>query len=162
VDCPNRQPEALKQQPGILTKGVPGYEQPSENHHFKWICILIFGFVAVSQAQAARKGRPGSMERTEWCKSKLDSCVSDANDDCDDTYSGDTDLALCKSSEVNSCKNTYGSTSDCMSRDRVSTGSRKAEAPAGQKAITAPERKPRSPKDKLKSRAQPMSPKAAK
>jgi len=132
-----------------------------KNHHFKLICILIFGFLAVSQLQAARKGRPGSMDRSEWCKSKLDSCVSDANDDCDETYSGDTDLALCKSSEVNSCKNTYGSTSDCMSRDRVSTGSRKANAPAGQKAITTPESSSRSPRDKLKGRAQPMSPKTA-
>ncbi|AOW12778.1 hypothetical protein LPB72_17405 [Hydrogenophaga crassostreae] len=140
---------------------IPQMNSNRKNHHLKLVCILTFAFLAGSQVHAAQKGTPQSQARSDWCKSKMDSCVSDANDDCDDTYSsGTTNSALCKSSEVNTCKNAYGSTSDCMSRDRVSTGSRKAQAPAGQKAIEAPEGGSRSPKDRLKGRAQPEASRA--
>lgn len=138
------------------------------NHHpATWICALMLGLLTVSGVQAAEKGRAGTDTRSDWCRSKLQSCVSDANDDCEETYGSDsTDSALCKSSEVSVCKNAYGSTSDCMSRDRVASGSRKSEAPSGQKAVAAPENKPRSPRDRIKNRAttaQPMQviPKAA-
>ena len=122
-------------------------------HPAAWMCALMFGLLTASGGQAAEKGKAGTSTRSDWCQSKLHSCVSDANEDCEETYGSDsTDSALCKSSEVNVCKNAYGSTSDCLSRDRVSSGSRKSEAPAGQKAVAAPENKPRSPRDRIKSR----------
>lgn len=103
-----------------------------------FICGLIFCLLTVSQAYAARKGTAGSLERKAWCSSKMDDCVSSANDDCDDTrFNTSTALALCKSSEVKACKDTYGSTSDCLTRDKVTTVPRKAKAVTGQKVHKA-------------------------
>lgn len=131
------------------------------------ICSLVFSLLAASQTHAARKGIPRSDNRTSWCASKLDSCIKTANDDCEETWGSfqSTDLSLCQSSEVKTCKDAYGSTSDCLTRDRVTLGSRKAKAAVGQKVIAVPPSNSRSPKDKFKNKvliARPLSPKIAK
>lgn len=136
-----------------------------QNYYFTFICSLVFGALAVSPVQGAVKGTPGSEHRHAWCKSKMDGCVKDANADCDETYwSASTENSLCKSSEVKACKDTYGSSSDCLTRDRVSRGSKKAEAVGGQKVIVAPKSSSRSPKTRLKNKALttlPVSPKTS-
>jgi hypothetical protein len=136
-----------------------------QRYTIKFICCLVLGMLAVSQVHAAIKGTPGSDHRHAWCKSKMDSCVEDANTDCDETYNWQsTENALCKSSEVKTCKDTYGSASDCLTRDRVTRGTRKTEAPEGQKVIVAPNNNTPSQKNKFKNKAPstlPLSPKTS-
>jgi len=93
-----------------------------------YLYSIILSVFMFTQIHAAPKGTPGSQVRTTYCKSKLDSCIKSANEDCEDTYySGSSELSLCTASEVTSCKNSYGSTSDCLTRDRTTRKSRKAK-----------------------------------
>jgi len=85
-----------------------------------YIISVMCAMLAVSCAHAAPlKGNPGSTDRIDWCDSKLAKCIKEANIDCEEQYLGTTQISLCKASEVTVCKNTYGSTSDCMTRDLV-------------------------------------------
>jgi hypothetical protein len=128
-----------------------------QNFYFNvaYICSLIFVLITTSQTHAARKGQPNTDERNSYCKGKLDNCIKVANSDCVDTYGSfeSTSLALCKSSEVKTCKGAYGSTSDCSTRDRVTRGSRKAEVVVGQKVVAAPKSSSHSPKKRFKNKA---------
>lgn len=115
-------------------------------------CLFVIA-IGITHVEAARKGAPGSLDREEWCASKLDSCIETANDDCDDTWGRDeTSLSLCQSSEVNVCKNSYGSSSDCETRDRVGRSSSKAEKIGGkEESISSPNTRSRA-KDRLQQK----------
>ncbi|RBP51037.1 hypothetical protein [Arenicella xantha] len=100
-----------------------------------------------TNAEAARKGAPGSEDRTEWCDAKLRSCVDSANEDCDSTYGTDLASSLCQSSEVNTCKNAYGSTSDCLTRDRVADRPDKTPQAGGPQRVAPASSSTRKPRD---------------
>jgi len=110
----------------------------NQNYYFKFsfICCLLFSMLAVSQVYAAGKGHAGTPVRAAWCKAKYNKCVEDAESDCDDL--GGVKRSECLSSEVITCKNAYGSTSDCYTRDLVGRNSNKPRAVGGQKVYRAP------------------------
>jgi len=125
------------------------------------LCILV---ISISHAEAARKGRANSDEREAWCSSKLHDCVKDANDSCSETYGeGNTQDSLCKSSEVNVCKNSYGSSSDCLTRDRRSRPSNKAvKVGTNEKVIATPSSSKDPKKKNLQQKLLMKSPSKAK
>lgn len=88
-----------------------------------------------------RKGRPGSTQREAYCSSKLDSCVDDVDDACSAGQESHTAEQLCRASEITTCKNAYGSTSDCLTRDLSGRQSHEIERIGGNEKVGAtPER----------------------
>jgi len=107
------------------------------------VTSILLCSLCASQTYAAIKGKAGTVTRSTWCEIKLSSCIGDANSTCDETWPGtsvqDTNgRSLCKSSEVATCKNSYGSTSDCMTRDLVSRDSILIKTAGDQKVIEVP------------------------
>jgi hypothetical protein len=115
------------------------------------LLILLLTFPLLTYATP--KGPADTKRRANWCESKLSKCIEDAQQDCDDTWSStaSTELALCKASEVNACKNTYGSTSDCLTRDRTNPAFKKPSAANSDNVVKAPRVKPRPKKPKKNS-----------
>lgn len=75
--------------------------------------ILTFGGIS----QAAKRGTSGSTERAEWCKAKLEQCKKNGEANCKIWHPQDnTSYMICTTDEYLACKNAYGSTSDCQTR----------------------------------------------
>ena len=86
------------------------------------ICSLIVSVVSISNANAAGKCYPNSMQRKLWCEDKMKSCIDDIGGACFGLES--VALRLCESSETTACDSIYGagSASTCNSRPKITGG----------------------------------------
>ena len=123
-------------------------------HIASFLTIALVITYNTSEVFAAGKGLPESSERGNWCYAQLSNCINEAKRACQGTYGNSTDTALCESSEVVQCKNSYGSTSDCLTRIRANPNSNIQERIDNTEGVVVPVDTNPSPKDNRLKRKQ--------
>jgi hypothetical protein len=84
--------------------------------------FFAFAMVAVlagTSSGAEPRGEPGSIERTNWCRSQFIGCVDALTEKCHKEYPNDAKKEHECGAEVwGMCDDAYGGNSDCRTRER--------------------------------------------
>lgn len=113
-------------------------------YSYKRYGFIIFSlfFSAISVLQAAGtlppRGEADTVERSNWCKAKYDNCMKDAKDACLSGKTIDDAVLDCEVSEGLSCRNSFGSTSNCKTRPLVMNDSIVVKPASGQQVLGTP------------------------
>lgn len=110
--------------------------------------LLAFAMVAIlagAASGAEPRGEPGSVERTNWCRSRFVGCVDSGTKLCHEDFPNDaTKERDCGAQVWSACDDVYGKSSDCRTRERPQPNT--VPKPGGTLGQEAPPPRPSSPR----------------